>query len=284
MTRNDPQPASSAEKGTRLRDKVAIVTGAGSVGPGWGNGKAVAVLFARQGARVHLVDREQAAADETARMIRAEGGICSVSVTDVSLASEVGAAIDACLQAYGQIDILHNNVGVACPGGTLTVDVSEWDRALRINLTSALLTSRGAIPHMLRRGTGSIINVSSISGLRVLSGLSYISYPASKAALAHLTRVMAVEFGGKGIRVNTIVPGFILTPMVEHSVLSSIDREGGQNDLDGYLEKRVARIPMGHWGDAWDVAQAAVFLASDESRYVTGTELVVDGGATLVAG
>jgi NAD(P)-dependent dehydrogenase (short-subunit alcohol dehydrogenase family) len=179
--------------------------------------------------------------------------------------------------------VLHNNVGVATPGGTLDVDMDDWNRAFNVNLSGIVHACKAAVPYMARRKSGSIINVSSISSLRVLSGLSYIAYPSSKAALNHLTRVMAVEFAPDQVRCNAILPGFIHTPMVEHSVLASLSK-GNPKTLDEYLLERTARIPMARWGDAWDVANAAVFLASDESRYITGLELVVDGGATLVAG
>lgn len=178
----------------------------------------------------------------------------------------------------------HYNVGVAFPGSVVEIDVATWEKALSVNLTGALIAGRAVAPQMIKQKSGSIINISSISGLRILAGLSYVSYPTSKAALNQLTKVMAVELGQHGIRCNTLVPGFINTPMVEQAVLKSLSQGNESMSLQQYLDKRSDRIPLKYWGSAWDIAHAAVFLASDESRYITGIELLVDGGATLLAG
>lgn len=269
----------------RLADKVAVVTGGGSREAGWANGKATAVLFAREGAEVIVVDRDAAAAEATVAAIAAEGGRASAHLADVADEASVGALFAAVMDRHGRVDVLHNSVGITVTGGPEDLALDDWDRALRVNLTSAFLTTRAALPHMAAAGRGAIVNVSSISSLRWLRGLSYISYPTSKAALNAFTRVVAAQYGPKGVRCNAVLPGFIMTPMVERTVLSAAGGPGGEApDIEAYAAARAASIPLGYWGDAWDVAQAALYLASDEARYVTGIELVVDGGATVLAG
>ena len=271
--------------GERLAGKVALVTGAGSSGPGWGNGKAAAVLFAREGASVCCADRDAAAAEETARIIRAEGGQAMVVEADVADATQVAAMVRSCTARFGRIDVLLNNVGIAVPGGVDDLAEADWDRAFAVNVKSVFLVCRQVLPLMVAQGGGSVVNVSTISSLRWLRGLSYVSYPASKAALNQFTRVVAAQYGPHNVRCNAILPGFIVTPMVERSVLDAARRpDGSRPTLEAYCAGRAENIPLRRWGDAWDVAQAALFLASAESRYVTGIELVVDGGATLVTG
>ncbi|WP_024505921.1 glucose 1-dehydrogenase [Bradyrhizobium sp. ARR65] len=264
----------------RLKGKVALVVGAGSIGPGWGNGKATAVTFAREGALVLCVDRNAAAAEETAKIIAGEGGKASAFTADVSRAGEVEAMVAACLKAYGRIDVLHNNVGIAEMGSVVDVTEAEWDRVFAINLKSAYLAMKHVIPVMVAQGGGSIINISSIASIRHV-GISYVSYGASKAAMNQMTRTTAVEFASKHVRVNAILPGLMKTPMVEHS--AGLAQSYAKGDVDAMWRARDAQVPMGHMGDAWDVANAALFLASDESRYITGIELVVDGGLTCRA-
>ena len=265
----------------RLKGKVAMVVGAGSIGPGWGNGKATAVTFAREGAQVFCIDRNATAAEETAKIIAGEGGKATAFTADVSRASEIEAMVAACLKTYGRIDVLDNNVGIAEVGSVVEVAEAEWDRVFAVNLKSAFLTMKHVIPVMVKQGGGSIINISSIASIRHV-GISYVSYNASKAAMNMMTRTTAVEFAASHVRVNAILPGLMKTPMVEHS--AGLAQSFAKGEVEAMWRARDAQVPMGHMGTAWDVANAALFLASDESKYVTGIELVVDGGVTCKTG
>ncbi len=262
----------------RLKGRTAMVVGAGSIGPGWGNGKATAVTFAREGARVFCVDRNGNAAQETVDIIASEGGKASAFTAEVSRAGDVEAMVRACLDAYGRIDVLDNNVGIAEIGNVVDVPEADWDRVFAVNLKSAYLAMKHVIPVMAEQGGGSIVNISSIAAIRH-TGVSYVTYAATKAAMIQMTRTTAVEFAPKHVRVNAILPGLMKTPMVEHS--AGLASSYGAGDVEAMWRARDAQVPMGHMGDAWDVANAALFLASDESKYVTGIELVVDGGITL---
>jgi NAD(P)-dependent dehydrogenase (short-subunit alcohol dehydrogenase family) len=262
----------------RLAGKVTLVVGAGSVGPGWGNGKATAVLFAREGARVFCVDLNEAAARETADIIRGEGSEAEAFQADASIAGDVAMTAAACLERFGRIDVLDNNVGIAEVGGVVELSEEAWDRVFAVNLKSCFLTMKHVIPVMERQGGGSIINISSIASIRY-TGVPYATYYATKAAMNHLTRTTAVQYAAKKVRVNAVLPGLMKTPMVEKS--AGLAQSYGGGDIEVMWRARDAQVPMGHMGDAWDVAHAALFLASDESRYVTGIELLVDGGITL---
>ncbi|MBB75496.1 MAG: 3-oxoacyl-ACP reductase [Planctomycetaceae bacterium] len=258
----------------RVKDKVALVMGAGSIGPGWGNGKAAAVRYAREGARVFAVDIQESAAQETRQLIEAEGGQCIAFQTDVSQAAEVDACVASCVGQFGRIDILHNNVGLFATGGVEDVTEAEWDHLFAVNVKSMYLTCKACLPQMVRQRRGAIVNISAIAAMRHV-GYSCISYAAGKAAVNQLTRSIAVDYAQRGIRANTILPGLIHTPLVEHFL-----GEEYAGDVQKMIERRRQIIPMKHFGDAWDVAAAALFLASDEARYITGAELVVDGGVT----
>jgi NAD(P)-dependent dehydrogenase (short-subunit alcohol dehydrogenase family) len=262
----------------RLDSKVALVMGAGSVGAGWGNGKATATLFAREGARVICADIDPEAARETVDIIRTEGGEAQAVTCDVADHAQVRAAVEAVVGDWGQIDILDNNVGIADVGGVVELSEEQWDRVFSVNLKSAFLAMKEVIPHMVRQGGGSIINISSIASIRY-TGVPYATYYATKAALNHLTRTTAAQYAPDKVRVNAVLPGLMKTPMVEKSVGLADCYAGG--DVEEMWRVRDAQVPMGHMGDAWDVAHAALFLASDEAKYVTGIELVVDGGITL---
>ena len=263
----------------RVAGKVALVTGAGSVGPGWGNGKAAAVLYAREGARLFAVDSDPDAVAETARLIAEAGGDCATHVADVTVAAEVEAMTAACVQAYGRIDILHNNVGGSAPGGPVEMSEADWDRQMDANLRSVFLTCKHVLPVMERQGHGVVVNISSIAGLRYLQR-AMIAYAASKAGLIQFTRNLALQYADKGIRANCVVPGLMNTPLVGHRIADQY----GDGDVKDMIAARDAMCPMGHMGDAWDVAYAALFLASDEAKYVTGTEIIVDGGLTAKSG
>ena len=248
----------------RLQDKIAIVTGAGTSGPMPGTGQASAILFARAGAAVLLVDRELDRVEATQQRIRAAGGTASVLQADVTRESDCRAIIAACQERYGGLDILLNNVGSHGSGMVTEIDEAHLDQVLAVNLKSAILTSKHAIPAMKASGGGSIINVSSVDGLR--AGFSRnVPYAVAKSGIAQLTRVTAVHHGRDNIRVNCIAPGHLHAPFV-----SQISPE--------MRERRRKAGPLGTEGDAWDVAWAAVFLASDEARWISGVVLPVDAG------
>ncbi|HEY0522347.1 MAG TPA: SDR family NAD(P)-dependent oxidoreductase [Stellaceae bacterium] len=258
-----------------LAGKIAVVTGSGSSGPGWGNGKATAVLFARQGATVIGVDVNGEAAAETQRLIESEGGSSIALTSDVTDAEQVRALIADTAARFGRIDVLVNNVGRSEPGGPVELDEETWDAQMALNVKSAFLTCKQVLPVMERQGGGgAIVNVSSVAGLRYI-GKPQVGYSAAKAALIQFTRVTAVLYAAKGIRLNCVVPGLMDTPLVQR-----LAEKYAGGDLEGFRAHRDGQVPMGRMGDGWDVAHAALFLASDEAKYVTATEIVVDGGLT----
>jgi len=255
--------------GPRLAGKVAIVTGAGSRGEGIGNGRAAAVLFAREGARVLLVDQTRKAAEETLEMIRGEKGEAEIFEADVTRSVDCHAMVDDAVRRWGRLDILDNNVGIGGRATVVEVDEAEWDHLMKVNVTSMMLTSKHAIPAMVKSGGGAIVNISSISALRP-RGLT--PYSVSKGAVIALTRAMAIDHAPQGIRVNCIAPGPVYTPMVYSGGMSA--------DL---RERRRQASPLGLEGTGWDIGYAALFLVSDEARYVTGVVLPVDGGVTITS-
>lgn len=258
----------------RLAGKIALITGAGCVGPGWGNGRAAAVIFAREGAKVFAVDKNPDSMAETVQLA-GPGADIKTYACDVLDDAQVAQMVQACRDAFGRIDILVNNVGGSAAGGAAELSEQAWDNQIDYNLKSVFLTCRHVIPVMIAQGGGAIVNTSSTSGTRY-TGSPQVGYASAKAGLIHFSRVTAVQYAPKGIRVNTVVPGQMHTPMVE--VRLAKQRAGG--DVESLLKERVARIPLGFMGDGRDTAHATLFLASDEARFVTGTEIVVDGGMT----
>ena len=261
---------------SRLKDKVAIVFGAGSVGPGWGNGKAAATLFAREGAHVVCVDHNGDAARETVAIIAGEGYRASAAVCDVTRSDQVKAAVDQVIAAHGKIDVLHNNVGYATMGGPVELSEDEWHKTIDLNVTGCFLACKHVLPHMLKRRSGAIVNVSSIAAIR-WTGYPYAAYYAAKAAVNNFTMGIALQYARDGIRANAVMPGLMNTPLIHQQIA------GQYKDADEMVRARDAACPMGRMGTAWDVANAALFLASDEAAYITGVSLPVDGGLTCRA-
>ena len=258
----------------RLDGKVALVTGCGTIGEGWGNGKAIAVLLARQGASVFGCDLDLGAAQATCALIRVEGGAAEVLACDVTRADGVKTLVDACMARFGRIDILINNVGRSEPGDPVAMDEAVWDEQMDVNVKSAFLTCKHVLPIMERQGGGSVVNISSIAGLRYV-GKPQVAYAAGKAALMQMTQTTAVIYAPHGIRLNSVVPGLVFTPLVKR-----LADKYAKGDFEGFVAHRHNQVPMGHMGDAWDVAHAVLFLASDESKYITAQQIVVDGGLT----
>jgi len=258
-------------KGDRVAGKVALVTGAGSMAEGIGNGRASAILLARHGAKVALVDRDGAAAAATAAMIERDGGTCLVFEGDVTDPASCETAVARAVEAWGRLDILVNIVGLSKVLGTAeTVDLAEWDLGMRVNVTSIVLMTRFAAPVMRRSGGGSIINIGSITGLH--GGHPNLLYPTAKGAIINLTRTLAGQLGGDGIRVNCIAPGFVYTPTVFARGLP-----------DGVREQRRDAGVLKTEGTGWDTGYAVLYLASDEARWVTGIVLPVDAGASAIS-
>ena len=263
----------------RLQNKVAIVTGAGSVGPGWGNGRAIAFRFAEEGAQVFAVDLNAEALLETVARVREIGGDITTHIADVTSNASVQGMVQACVQAYGGVDILINNVGGSRKGGPVNLSEDDWDAQIDYNLKSVFLTCKHVLPLMEQRGGGAVVNIASTSGIR-WTGSAQVGYASAKAGVIQLSRVVAIEYAAKNIRCNTVIPGQMHTPMVEARLAGQ--RAGG--DVEQLLAQRQSRIPLPFMGDGRDTANAALFLASEEARFVTGTELLVDGGMSARCG
>lgn len=262
----------------RLHDKTAVVVGGGQTpGTTTGNGRATALTYAREGARVLVVDRDADSAEETAELVRKEGGTAVAHRADITVEEDCAALADAALDAFGHIDVLHNNVGVVPAGRTEELPSADWRRGFEINLTGMWLTCKYVLRHMRVRRSGSVVNTSSMAGL--LAGGETIAYTTSKAAVHSMTRSLALEYAPHGVRVNAVAPGMMDTPMG----VDSVARAGGTH-RDEVAAARAAMVPMGRQGTGQDVADAALFLASDESAFITGVVLPVDGGFTLRAG
>ncbi|MBT2305083.1 SDR family oxidoreductase [Variovorax paradoxus] len=265
-----------------LTGKVAFVAGAGSVAEGWGNGRATAVLLARRGAKVFGTDFSGEALAGTGTIMEQEGHKhWAGRVADMTASDKVKQAVDECLERFGRIDILVNNIGGSAPGDPVSMSVEDWDGQMDRNLKTSFLGCKHVLPVMERQFEeegkgGAIVNVSSIGSMTFhVGGRVHVAYAASKAGLEAFSRATAIAYVRKGIRVNTVVVGMMHTPLVGHRLTKQLD--AGADDL---VAKRNAMIPMGRMGDAWDVANAVVFLSSDEAGYITATQLVVDGGVT----
>lgn len=262
----------------KLEDRVALVFGAGSVGEGWGNGKAAAVAYARAGARVVAVDMNEQAAAATSGVIEQEGGRALHVGADVTKFADVQRAVEATMRAFGTVDILHNNVGITSQGGPVETPEEVWDRVMTVNVKSMFLTCKAVLPIMEEQKRGAITNISSLASVR-WTGYNYSAYYASKGAVNQFTKGIAIEYASRGIRANVILPGLMDTPHVYQQIVGFYD-----DKKDAMVEARHKLSPTGKQGDGWDIAHAAVFLASDEAKYINGVELLVDGGLHLKVG
>lgn len=260
----------------RLNGHIALIFGAGCAGAGWGNGNAAAVAYAEAGAKVVAVDRDLVAAQATAALIAERGGEAIALAADVLDGASMQAAVAGAMDTHGRIDILHNNVGAAGMGGPIELSEPEWDRLIDLNLKGVFLACKHVLPIMLAQKKGSIINISSLAAIRY-TGYNYAAYYAAKAAVNQLTVAMALQYAAQGIRANAVLPGLIDTPLIHNQIV-------GQYASDAAMvAARNAACPMGRMGTAWDVANAAIFLASDEAAYITGVCLPVDGGLSCRA-
>lgn len=258
-----------------LTGRVVFVAGAGSAGPGWSIGRASSVTYARLGAQVCVVDRDAASAEETTALIHAEGGIARTFVGDVSVDADVVRLFAEARACFGDVDVLHHNVGIGKVGGPLETSAEDFDHIHAVNVRSLLLATQQVLPAMVARRCGSILAISSVAAMRYV-GYPHLAYSVTKAAVAHFIRVLAQQYAASGIRANTVVPGLIDTPRIATTVAKMFSN----TNLEDAKAARARQVPMGRMGTAWDVAHACAFLASDAAAYVTGTELVVDGGIT----
>jgi NAD(P)-dependent dehydrogenase (short-subunit alcohol dehydrogenase family) len=265
------------QKAGRVQDKVVLLMGAGSCGPGYGNGRASAIQYAREGAAaVVCVDINLEAAEVTAAQIRKEGGAAEAMQADVTQAAQVSDLVATVHRFHGRIDILHNNVGITAMGGPVEESLESWHHVLNTNATSVFLSAKYVLPFMLARGKGAIISIASLAGLRI-TPYPYTSYYASKAAVVHMTSSIALQYAKHGIRANTIAPGLMNTPLIHQQIAAQY------SSTEAMIAARDAMSPTGKMGDGWDVAHAAVFLASDEARFINGIVLPVDGGQHALA-
>jgi len=269
--------------GKRLEKKIALVIGAGAVGPGWGNGRAIAARFVEEGATVVGTDLDEEALALTESMIKTRAGEHAgfqKLVADATDNDDLDHAVAAAVERFGRIDVLVNNVGGSAPGDAVSMSDEIWEQQMARNLTYVFKSMKRVIPLMVEQGGGAIVNLASIAALRFF-GPDVAAYAASKAGLIHFSRVTAVKYAADHVRINTVIPGLMNTPLVTARLVG----ERADGNAERLIEARHRQSPMGHMGDGFDVANAVLFLASDEARYITGTELAVDGGlsATCVA-
>ncbi|KAH0420404.1 hypothetical protein CcaCcLH18_14037 [Colletotrichum camelliae] len=264
-----------------LKGKVALVIGLGQTGSeGWGIGAACAVTFAKQGAVIFGGNRTIESTAKTKQAIEEIGGVCDVVATDATSSESVKALVDACLAKHGRIDILLANVGQSQPGCPATMSEETWDSQIEVNLKTVYLACHHVLPVMEKQETGgSVVCISSIAGLRYI-GKPQVAYNTTKAAIMQFVKATAVIYAPKKVRLNTVVPGLMETPYTK-SLASRFPMEGG---YEAFKKMRDEQVPMGKMGDAWDVANTAAFLVSDEARYITGQKIVVDGGITSSTG
>ncbi len=265
----------------RLEGKVAVIIGAGSSAPGVSIGRACAITFAREGAKIFAFDISDEALEGTREMVLAEGGEIECVVGDGGDEDAIKRAVAACVVRFGKISILMNNIGITVPGGVTTTSLESWESTLRVNLTSAFLAAKYVLPVMLEHGSGSIVSVSTLNSQRERRLLQYPSYSASKAALNALTRSIAMENAALGIRANNLILGPIATPQIAAAYVK-VREEYGDERADHLLEVRKNMTPMRREGTPWEVANAALFLASDESSFTTGSDIWVDGGQGFI--
>ncbi|SAK74443.1 3-ketoacyl-ACP reductase [Caballeronia hypogeia] len=254
-----------------LAGKTVLVFGAGGPEEGWNNGKAAAVAYARAGARVFCTDVEGELARRTAQNIAKEGGQALAAAADVTSSDSVAGAVHAMLEAWGRIDVLHNNVGATHMGGPVELTEAAFNASLNLNLGSVYRTAKAVLPHMIEQGSGVVINISSLASLG-WTGYPYFAYSAAKAAVNQATVAIAMQHARQGIRANCVIPGAIDTPLI----YAQIARQ--YSSVEDMIAARNRMVPMGHMGDPWDIANASVFLASDMAKFITGVCLPVDGG------
>jgi NAD(P)-dependent dehydrogenase (short-subunit alcohol dehydrogenase family) len=275
MTGNAPSQPRPSGLPLDLTGRTVSVAGGGSAGPGWSIGRASCITYARQGARVCVADRDAASAGETTALIRAEGGEAATFVGDMGEETDIARMFAEARERFGMVDVLHHNVGIGKTGGPMETSAADFDRIHAVNVRSLLLASQQVLPAMAECGRGAIIAISSVAGMRYV-GYPHLAYSVTKAAVIQFTRMVAQEYAGKGVRANTVVPGLIDTPRIAGTVAKMFS----ESSLDEARAARARQVPLGRMGTAWDIAHACAFLASDAAAYVTGTELVVDGGLT----
>ena len=260
----------------KLKGRVALILGAGTSAPGISIGKASSIAMACAGASVAALDFSLTAAQEVAHDIESIGGNAIAYQADVANFEAMQVAIERVMQDFGRIDIMQINAGIGRVGGPAETSLQDWDRIQKVNVESILIAAKLVAPIMVKQGSGSIIGVSSVAGMRYL-GYPHLAYSVTKAAVTHFVKMLAQQYAADGIRANTIVPGLIDTPRIQKNVAKVFDENA---DMENTRRARDRQVPMGRMGTPWEIASVATFLASDDASYITGTEIVVDGGLT----